>query len=190
LDPSWRVVVLDDDESKLFFHQRLHLIRYRDEFFERGPVFEEWDDGEPADHDCFLACSFPCYNNKDDIEWIKDEIDPERLGTFNSETKFIQRLLSTYNSAHLILINEELFSSLLNIRRPAILAHETFHIVEYELNDQTHKGENINEIADVIVEEYINSLTHDERKHEFNKISSHRNGRGIYGRLRLITKYK
>ena len=45
LDPSWRVVVLDDDECKSFFEERLLLNDYKDEFFEYGEFVEEWDDG-------------------------------------------------------------------------------------------------------------------------------------------------
>jgi len=45
LDPSWRVVVLDNNECKLFFDQRLQLISYTDEVFGSTDTFEEWDDG-------------------------------------------------------------------------------------------------------------------------------------------------
>jgi len=123
LDPSWRVVVLDDDECKLFFDQRLQFISYTDEVFGSTDTFEEWDDGGPLTHDSFRACSIPCSDNKEDIEDVKAELDHERLETFNSYTRFIQRLFRSYDVDHLILINDESFSTLLNVKRPETIAH-------------------------------------------------------------------
>ena len=191
LDPSWRVVVLDDDECKSFFEERLLLNDYKDEFFEYGEFVEEWDDGEPEDHKSFRACCVPCSANNEDIEDIKNKLDQKSLETFNSDTKFIQRLFTSYsNIDHLILINDETFSTLLNSKRPNDIAHEAFHIVEYELYDQNHKGEEVNENAEKLVEQYIASLTVEQRKRELKKICSPKKGRGKYGRLRIITKFR
>ena len=38
-------------------------------------------------------------------------------------------LFNSYDVEHLILINDETFSSVLNVKRPNILAHEAYHIV-------------------------------------------------------------
>ena len=165
LDPSWRVVVLDDDECKLFFDQRFKLINYKDEVFGSTDTFEEWDDGEPDDHNSFRACSIPCSDNIETIEDVKAELDQKTLKTFNSDTKFIQRLFTSYsNIDHLILINDETFSTLLNSQRPKDIAHEAFHIVEYELYDQTHKGEEVDENAEKLFAHYIASLTAEQEK--------------------------
>ena len=67
---------------------------------------------------------------------ITEALDQKRLETFNSETKFIKRLYTSYDVDHLILINDESFSMLLNVQRPEILTHEAFHIVEDELYEQ------------------------------------------------------
>lgn len=190
LDPSWRVVVLDDDECRLFFDQRAKLINYKAEVFELGEFIEEWD-CEPQSHDEFRACSIPCSGNIETIEDVKVELDPKRLESFNSDTKFIQRLFRSYSNVdHLILINDEAFSTLLNSQRPKDIAHEAFHIVEYELYDQTHKGEEVDENAEKLVDQYFASLTAEQKKRELNKICSPRNGRGKYGRLRIITKFR
>ena len=151
---------------------------------------EEWEDGDPESHDGFIGHCIPCTSNKEYIEDIKEILDQNRLESFNSDTKFIQRLFISYDVNHLIIINDESFSMLLNIQRPQILAHEAFHIVEYETFDQNHKGKEVNEIAKNLVKKYIESLTDEQRKREFKKICSHRKGRGKYGRLRLITKFK
>ena len=119
---------------------------------------------------------------------ITEKLDQKRLKSFNSETKFIQRLYTSYDVDHLISINDESFSMLLNIQRPVILTHEAFHIVEDEFFEQNHKYEEVHENAIKLAEQYIASLTDDERKDEL-KICSHRKGNGKYGRLRLITKF-
>lgn len=190
LYPSWKVVVLDYDECKLFFDERLLFNDYKEEFFELGEFVEEWDDCEPQSHDEFSSISIPCPPNRDYIKFLKEELDPSRLESFNSETNFIQRLFTTYYVDHLILINDEIFSEWPITQRPEILAHEAFHIVEYELFEQNHKGEEINENAEKLVEQYIASLTDVQRKSELNKICSPKNGRGKYGRLRIITKLR
>jgi hypothetical protein len=64
-------------------------------------------------------------------------MDENCVKKFNFETRFIQRLFNSYDVDHLILLNEEEFSMLLNVQRPVILTHEAFHIVEYELLGQT-----------------------------------------------------
>ena len=125
----------------------------------------------------------------ENIEFLNEELDPNRVKKFNYETRFIQRLFNSYDVDHLILLNEEEFSMLLNVQRPIILTHEAFHIVEYELMDQTHKFEEVQDNAKKLEEEYIESLTDDQRKKEFKNICSHRKGRGLYGRLRFITKF-
>ena len=78
---------------------------------------------------------------------------------------------------------------LLNIQRPEILTHESFHIVEDELFEQNHKFEEVHENDIILVEQYIAFLTDEKMKKEFKKICSHRKGRGKYGRLGLITKF-
>jgi hypothetical protein len=190
VNTSWKVVVFDDDECKQYFDERFHFNEYKDEFYELAEVEEEWDGGDPQSYDGFIGHCIPCDSNKEYITDIRGILDQNRLESFNSDTKFIQRLFTSYKVDHLIIINDESFSMLLNIQRPQILAHEAFHIVEYETFDQNHKGEEINEIAKKLVKKYIESLTDEERKREFKKISSHRKGRGIYGRLRIITKFK
>ncbi|UTB32304.1 MAG: hypothetical protein NKF70_12530 [Methanobacterium sp. ERen5] len=89
----------------------------------------------------------------------------------------------------MILINDETFSDLLSVKRPNILAHEAFHIVEYEKYDQTHTGEEVDEYAKKLSELYFLSLNDDQIEREYNKICSKRDGRGKYGRLRMITKF-
>ena len=129
--------------------------------------FEEWDDGEPDDHKSFRACSIPSSDNIETIEDVKAELDQNRMKTFNFDTKFIQRLFISYsNIDHLILINDEAFSTLLNSQRPKDIAHEAFHIVEYELYNQTHKGEEVDENAEKLVEQYFASLTNEQKKKE------------------------
>ena len=189
LDPSWKVVVLDDEESKLFFDGKQHFNKYQDEFLGAFSGVKEHEN-EPDTHDSFTACCIPCNSNKMNIEMIKEELSKNRLETFNSNTKFIQRLFRSYDTDHLILINDENFSMLLNIQRPKILGHEAFHIVEYEQYDQTHTGEEVDEYGIKLAEQYIESLTDEQRKREFKKICSHRKGKGKYGRLRLITKFR
>lgn len=190
LNSSWRVIVLDDDECKLFFYERINFITYKDEFFDKADVVDEWDDGDPKTHDSFYACCIPCFDNYEDIIKIKEGLDQKRLETFNSETNFIQKLFYSYRDVdHLILINDESFSGLLNVQWPEIIGHEAFHIVEYELYDQTHKGEEVYEYGKKLADQYIASLTVEQRKSEFKKICSHEKGRGKYGKLRIITKF-
>jgi len=100
---------------------------------------------------------------------ITEKLDQKRLKSFNSETKFIQRLYTSYDVDHLISINDESFSMLLNIQRPVILTHEAFHIVEDEFFEQNHKYEEVHENAIKLAEQYIASLTDDERKDELKK---------------------
>jgi len=188
LNPSWRVVILNDEECSLFFNERPNFINYHQEFFGLADIVKEHDD-EPETHDSFYACCIPCSNNKDNIEEIKGELDQKRLVAFNCETKFIQRLFTSYDVDHLILINDESFSGLLNVQWPEIIGHEAFHIVEYELYDQTHKGEEVYEYGKKLADQYIASLTVEQRKSEFKKICSHEKGRGKYGKLRIITKF-
>ena len=117
------------------------------------------------------------------------------METFNSEIKFIRRLYTSYDVDHLIIINDESFSMLLNVKRPEILTHEAFHIVEDELYEQDelfkqyHKFDEVHENAIKLAEQYFASLTNAQSKRELNKICSHRMGRGIYGKLRIITKF-
>ena len=187
VDPTWRVVVLDYDEWWIFNDNRTHFNGYKNEIIGVADVVEEYD------HEIntlkAIGHCIPCAANKDNIEFINEELDENRLEDFNFETRFIQRLFNSYNVDHLILLNEEEFSMLLNIQRPIILTHEAFHVVEYELLDQTHKYEEVQDNAEKLAQEYIASLTDDQRKKEFKNICSHRNGRGKYGRLRFITKF-
>ena len=64
------------------------------------------------------------------------------------------------------------------------------YIVEYELYDQTHKFEEVQDNAINLAEKYFASLPEEQKKREYRKICSHRMGRGIYGRLRIIIKYQ
>ena len=187
VNTTWRVVILDYDEWWTYNDNRNYFNKYKDEFIEAGDVVEEYD----YEINTFKAIGncIPCAANKENIEFLKEQLDHKRLNKFNFETRFIQRLFNSYNVDHLILINEEEFSMLLNIQRPVILTHESFHIVEYELFDQNHKYEEVQDNAIKLEEEYIESLTDDQRKKEFKNICSHRKGRGKYGRLRLITKF-
>lgn len=184
LNPSWRVVILDDEECNLFFNERPDFISYHEEFFGLADVVKEHDD-EPETHDSFYACCIPCSNNKDDIEEIKGELDQKRLVAFNCETKFIQRLFTAYVD-HLILINDESFSELPGEERPDIIAHEAFHIIEYELYDQTHKCEEVNETARKLVEQYFSYLSEEQRKRELNKICSNEIGNAKYQWNRIV----
>jgi hypothetical protein len=90
----------------------------------------------------------------------------------------------------MILINDESFSTLLNVKRPETIAHEAFHIVEYEQYDQIHNGEEVDEYARKLVELYYLSLNDDDIEREYKKICSGKKGRGKYGRLRIITKFR
>lgn len=188
VNPSWKVLVLDDEEWKLFLDGRSHLNCYKNEFFEFADVVEEYD--EEIDNYKAYAHVCSCPVNKEYIKVITEELDQKRLETFNSETKFIQRLYTSYDVDHLILINDESFSILLNVKRPEILTHEAFHIVEDELFEQNHKFEEVHENAIKLAKQYIASLTEEQEKREFKKICSHRKGRGKYGRLRIITKFR
>ena len=187
VNPTWRVVILDYDEWWIYNDSRIHFNKYKDEFIGVSDVVEEYDyEINPLKT---IGHCIPCAANKDNIEFINEELDQNRLQNFNFETRFIQRLFNSYNVDHLILINEESFSMLLNIQRPVILTHETFHVVEYELYDQTHKYEEVQDNAIKLAQEYIASLSDEQRKKEFKNICSHRKGRGKYGRIRLITKF-
>ena len=187
VDPTWRVVILDYDEWWTYNESRNNFNEYKDEFIGISDVVDEYD-YEINTLKAIGHC-IPCAPNKDNIKFIIEELDQNRLKNFNFETRFIQRLFNSYDVDHLILLNEEEFSMLLNIQRPVILTHESFHITEYELFDQTHKYEEVQDNAKKLAQEYIESLTDDERKKEFKNICSHRKGRGKYGRLRLITKF-
>ena len=194
VNTSWRVLVFDDEEWELFLDVRDHLNCYKNEFFDFADVVEEYDE-EINTHKAYAhVCS--CHVNIAYINIITEELDQKRLKTFNSETKFIQRLCTSYDVDYLILINDESFSMLLNVQRPQILTHEAFHIVEdelYEKNElfeQYHKYDEVHENAIKLAEQYIKSLTDEQRKREFKKISSHRKGRGKYGRLRINTKFR
>ena len=59
LNPSWRVVVLDDEECKLFFDQRLQLINYKDVVFGSTDHIEEWDEGNHLPMIHFVHALFP-----------------------------------------------------------------------------------------------------------------------------------
>ena len=182
VDTSFKVVVLDEAESQTFFDERINFQKYLgvvNTFLEHG--------SEP---DSYIACSIPCSANQNNIKEIKEKLDPKELKTFDSTTRFIQRLFYSYNVEHLILINDETFSSLLNVKRPNILAHEAYHIVEYETYDQTHTGEEIDEYAKKLVELYYLSLKDNEIEGEYDKIYSTKKGNRKYGRLRIITKFR
>ncbi|ADZ09795.1 hypothetical protein Metbo_1568 [Methanobacterium lacus] len=145
------------------------------------------------EHGCeplsYIACSIPCKANQIYIKKIKEELNPDELQTFNSTTKFMQQLFQSYTAEHLILLNDENFSSVINVKRPSILAHEAYHIVEYETFDQTHTGEEIDEYAQKLVELYYLSLKDDEIEGEYDKICSTKKGNRKYGRLRIITNF-
>ena len=187
IDPTWRVVILDYEEWKLFIDERNNLNCYKNEFFEFADVIDEYD--EEIDTYRAYANVSSCPLNNEYFKLITEKLDQKRLKSFNSETKFIQRLYTSYDVDHLISINDESFSMLLNIQRPVILTHEAFHIVEDEFFEQNHKYEEVHENANKLAEQYIASLTDEQRKKEFKKICSHRKGNGKYGRLRLITKF-
>ena len=131
LNPSWRVIVLDDEEWKLFIDGRKHLNMYKDEFYKFADIVEEYD-YEIDTHNAYGHCC-PCSANKEYIEVFNEELDQNRLEKFNFETRFIQRLYNSYDVDYLILINEKSFSRLQIVQRPEILTHEAFHIVEDEL---------------------------------------------------------
>jgi len=187
VDPTWRVVILDYDEWWTYNDSRNNFNEYKDEFIGISDVVDEYD----YEINTLKAVGHcvPCAANKENIEFLNEQMDENCVKKFNFETRFIQRLFNSYDVDHLILLNEEEFSMLLNIQRPVILTHESFHITEYELFDQTHKYEEVQDNAKKLAQEYIESLTDDERKKEFKNICSHRKGRGKYGRLRLITKF-
>lgn len=181
VDTNFKVVVLDEAESQKFFDERINFQKYLgvvSTFVEHG--------SEP---DSYIACSIPCKNNQTNIKKIKQELNPDQLKTFNSTTKFMQRLFHSYTVEHLILINDETFSNVFSNKRPNILAHEAYHIVEYETYDQTHTGEEIDEYAKKLVELYYLSLTDDEIEGEYDKICSTKKGNRKYGRLRIITNF-
>ena len=155
IDPTWRVVILDYEEWKLFIDGRNNLDCYKNEFFEFADVIKEYD--EEIDTYRAYANVSSCPLNNEYFKLITEKLDQKRLKSFNSETKFIQRLYTSYDVDHLISINDESFSMLLNIQRPVILTHETFHVVEYELYDQTHKYEEVQDNAIKLAQEYISS---------------------------------
>lgn len=171
IDPTWRVVILDYEEWKLFIDGRNNLDCYKNEFFEFADVIEEYD--EEIDTYRAYANVSSCPLNNEYFKLITEKLDQKRLESFNSETKFIQRLYTSYDVDHLISINDESFSMLLNIQRPVILTHEAFHIVEDEFFEQNHKHEEVHENAIKLAEQYIASLTDEQRKKEFKKICSH-----------------
>jgi hypothetical protein len=90
LNPSWRVLVLDDEEWKLFIGGRNHLNCYKNEFFEFNDVIEEYDE-EIDTYEAYANVS-SCPLNNEYFKLITEELDQKRLESFNSETKFIQRL--------------------------------------------------------------------------------------------------
>ena len=186
MDTNWRVVILNENECRLFFEERNNLVRHKDEIFGRADIDEEWDDFQEWDDfeewDSFGACCIPGSVNNEDIKYIKDKLDEKSLKTFNSETNFIQKLFSDYYDVeHLILINDKYFSTCLPKKRPEIIAHEAFHIIEYELYDQTHKGEEINETAEKLVEQYFSYLNKVQMKMELKKFCSNKKGKVNYG---------
>ncbi len=167
VNASWRVIVFDDEEWMLFLDGRNHLNCYKNEFFEFADVIEEYDE-EIDTHNAYAhVCSCPV--NKEYIKLVTEALDQKRLETFNSEIKFIQRLYTSYDVDHLILINDESFSMLLNVKRPEILTHETFHIVEDELFEQYHKFEEVHENAIKLAEQYITSLQKNREKENLKK---------------------
>ena len=187
INPTWRVIILDYDEWKFFIDERNNLNCYKNEFWEFADVVEEYD----IEIDTYKAYAnvSSCPLNIEYFRLITEKLDQKRLESFNYETKFIQRLYTSYDVDHLILINDDSFSMLLNVQRPEILTHEAFHIVEDEFFGQNHKFEEVHENAIKLAEQYFASLTEEQRKREFKKICSHIKGRGKYGRLRLITKF-
>ena len=188
LYPTWRVIILDYDEWKSFIDDRKYFNMYKDEFYAAADIVEEYDYEIDTLNAIGHCC--PCSANKEYIEVFNEELDQNRLEKFNFETRFIQRLFNSYDVDHLILINEKSFSRLQIVQRPEILTHEAFHIVEYELYNQTHKFEEVQDHAINLAEQYFASLTDEQKKREYRKICSHRMGRGIYGRLRIITKFR
>ncbi len=185
IDTSFKVVVLDETESQTFFNERISYGRYLDEYLGAVTKFQE----HGSEPDSFIACEIPCKTNQTNIKKIKEELNPDEIKTFNSTTKFMQRLFQSYEVEHLILLNDENFSSVINVKRPNILAHETYHIMEYETYDQTHTGDEIDEYAQKLVELYYISLKDDEIEGEYDKICSTKKGNRKYGRLRIITKF-
>jgi hypothetical protein len=162
---------MDETESQTFLDERINYGKYLDKYL--GAVTKS------PEHECepssYIACSIPCKANQTNIKKIKEELNPEELQTFNSTTRFMQRLFHSYTVEHLILINGESFSSVINVKRPNILAHETYHIVEYETYDQTHRR--IDEYAQKLVELYYLSLNDDEIEGEYDKIYSTKKGK-------------
>jgi hypothetical protein len=135
VDPTWRVVVLDYYEWWTYNESRNAFNKYKCEFIESAEVVEEYD----YEINTLKAVGHcvPCAANKENIEFLNEQMDENCVKKFNFETRFIQRLFNSYDVDHLILLNEEEFSMLLNVQRPVILTHEAFHIVEYELLGQT-----------------------------------------------------
>ena len=135
VDPTWRVVVLDYYEWWTYNESRNAFNKYKCEIIESADVVEEYD----YEINTLKAVGHcvPCAANNENIEFLNEQMDENCVKKFNFETRFIQRLFNSYDVDHLILLNEEEFSMLLNVQRPVILTHEAFHIVEYELLGQT-----------------------------------------------------
>ena len=179
-------MVLDETEAQQFFDERINFGKYLDEYLGAVNKFQE----HGCEPDSYIACEIPCKNNQINIKEIKEELNPDELKTFNSKTRFMQRLFHSYKVEHLIIINDESFSNVLNFKRPNILAHETYHMVEYETYDQTHTGDEIDEYAKKLIELYYLSLKDDEIEEEYDRICSTKKGNRKYGRLRIITKFR
>ncbi len=188
INPTWRVIILDYDEWISFIDGIGQLEIYKNEFFEFADVVQEFDE-EIDTYNAYANVS-SCTLNKVYFKLISEELDEKRLKAFNHETNFIQRLYNSYDVDNLILINDESFSTLPNVNRPEILTHEAFHIVEDKSLEQYHKFDVVHENAIKLTDQYIDSLTDEEWGSEYNKICSEREGKGRYGRLRLITKFK
>ena len=73
VNTSWRVLVLDDEEWKLFLDGRSHLNCYKNEFFEFADVVEEYDE----EIDTYKAYAHVCFCtvNKEYIKVITEELD-------------------------------------------------------------------------------------------------------------------
>lgn len=184
LSSSFRFIVLNEREWESFDIEKTNYKKYFEKYIEPNlreldEKINEWDN--PRSDDLISATCESAKTMLKCIDEIKNELnDQELLKTFNSETKFIQKLFKTYDYEYLILINDVDFSTLLLKERPCTIAHEVYHIVELNSPGGFDKGEVVDDMAKELVKEYFISLNREEAINEVKKLRSRKVGNEKY----------
>ena len=180
MDCGWNVLILDNEEWTLYEDAMNLYMEYCNTMFGDEEEVEEWDD--PTYVITYASC-VPARTIKGFMNEIKDDLESNNiLETFNSEVQFLQVLFEFSDVDYLILINDEDFSTVPKDEDQKLWRTKLFTLY-ISIHDQIHKGEEIDEKARELTEQYFRYLTEEQRKIELNTICSNKKGKAKYGYL-------